>query len=266
MQRFQSETRVEYLVKNVDANFKLRFEDYCLKQNYSHNTIARAIIFIKSICFHARTNGIDTNFQLDNIIVKYKKVDKIYLTQDELKIIESKKLDAEHLINSRDWLLISCETGQRISDFMRFKKEQIKKENKKYFIEFTQVKTNKLMKIPLSKKVLSILKKRNGEFPIELSAQKYNEHIKKVCELAELTNKIKGSRINPKTNRKEKGIFPKYELVTSHIGRRSFATNNYGRVPTSILIYMTGHTTERMFLEYIGKTETEKAMQAAEYF
>jgi hypothetical protein len=55
-------------------------------------------------------------------------------------------------------------------------------------------------------------------------------------------------------------------LVSSHIGRRSFATNNYGRIPTSLLINVTGHSTEGMFLEYIGKSNTEKAIQLAEYF
>lgn len=50
------------------------------------------------------------------------------------------------------------------------------------------------------------------------------------------------------------------------IGRRSFATNNYGFIPTSLLFNVTGHSTEAMFLEYIGKTVTEKAIQLAEYF
>ena len=61
-------------------------------------------------------------------------------------------------------------------------------------------------------------------------------------------------------------MYSKNELVTSHIGRRSFATNNYGKIPTPLLMSATGHTTEKMFLEYIGKTETDRAMQLAEYF
>ena len=67
-------------------------------------------------------------------------------------------------------------------------------------------------------------------------------------------------------NRKVEGIYPKWQLVTSHIGRRSFATNNYGKIPTALLIGVTGHSTESMFLEYIGKTDTQKAMALAEYF
>ena len=80
-----------------------------------------------------------------------------------------------------DWLIISCYTGQRVSDFMRFTKEQIRIEEGKHLIEFTQKKTGKNMTVPLHHKVLKILEKRNGEFPRPISSQKYNDYIKKVC-------------------------------------------------------------------------------------
>lgn len=268
LERFQKATKTEYFIKNVNANFKLSFEEYCQKENYSPNTIAQVFQSIKTICYHARNNGIETHFQLNNITVKWHKVEKVFLSPDEIKLIEAKIFDTESLNNAKDWLLISCETGQRVSDFMRFKKEQIRYEGKVPMIEFTQVKTGKKMAIPLSKKVRSILKKRKGEFPYPISDQKYNDYIKDVCKSAKINQLIKGSKAKTedKITRKECGTFEKWELVTSHIGRRSFATNNYGRIPTSLLINVTGHSTETMFLEYIGKTVTEKAIQLAEYF
>jgi integrase len=267
LERFQKETKKEYLIKDVDANFKLRLEEFCQKGNYAPNTIAKLINFIKTICYHARYNGIDTHFQLDNISAKFEKCEKVYLTSDELMVIEkSDKIEAEYLLNARDWLLISCETGQRVSDFMRFTKEMIRYDKGKPLIEFTQVKTDKIMTVPLSKKVVGILEKRHGDFPRQISDQKYNDYIKDVCKLAGLTYKVEGSLKDPKTKRKKAGTFQKWELVSSHIGRRSFATNNYGRVPTSLLIGATGHSTEKMFLEYIGKSDSDKAIQLAEYF
>lgn len=263
LERFQKEAKAEYFIKEIDSNFKLRFETYCLKQNYAPNTVARAVKYLKTICYHARSNGIETHFQLDSISTKYQKVEKIYLDPTELQLIEKAKLDNDNLLNARDWLIISCETGQRVSDFLRFNKSQIRFEDKMPLIEFTQVKTNKIMTIPLSKKVMAILKKRKGEFPKSMSDQKYNDYLKDLCQLAGLNKKVNGSRKNPETKRKETGIFEKWQLVTSHIGRRSFATNNYGRIPTSLLIGATGHSTEKMFLEYIGKTDTQKAMQLA---
>jgi hypothetical protein len=271
IEKFQRETKTDYLIKHIDANFKLSFEDFCIRASYSPNTISQVIKSIKTICYHAQSNGIEVNKQLPNISIKWQKCDKIYLDLKEIEKIENVELETESLINAKDWLLISCETGQRVSDFMKFTKKQIRIEKGKHLIEFTQVKTGKIMTIPLSQKVLSILKFRNGEFPKSISDQKYNEYIKDVCKLAGLTNKVKGSliKIIDKENsvkRKKSGTFEKWELVSSHIGRRSFSTNNYGKIPTSLLIGATGHSSEKMFLEYIGKTDSQKAIQLAEYF
>lgn len=265
IERFQTNTKRVYLIKDVNEDFKLSFYDFCISENYSQNTIARALKFIKTICYHAESNNIEVSKKLSGLQINTVKVEKIYLDLNELSIIENcKDITKEHLINARDWLLISCETGQRVSDFLRFTKDMIRYENKKPLIEFTQVKTGKIMTVPLSKKVMSILEKRGGNFPDKMSDQRYNEHIKDVCETAKIKKVIKGGlQID---NRKVIGMYPKWQLVTSHIGRRSFATNNYGKIPTALLIGVTGHSTEQMFLEYIGKTDTQKAMQLADYF
>lgn len=249
------------LIKDVNDNFKKEFVDFYKKNKYAQNTIQRELTFIKTICRHARFLGLETSSQLDGLRIDKEKVDKIYLSFDELDKIEGiEKIKlSDSLENARDWLIISCYTGQRVSDFMRFKKDQIRLENGKNLIEFTQKKTGKVMTAPLHSKVLDILAKRNGEFPYSISDQKYNDFIKIVCETAEITQKVNGSKQKetaPKSKifRKENGSYRKCELVTSHIGRRSFATNFYGLIPTSLLISATGHSTEVMFLNYIGKT------------
>jgi len=128
-----------------------------------------------------------------------------------------------------------------------------------------QKKTKTAISIPLSSKVISILNKRNGNFPRRISDQKYNEHIKEIAKEAGLIHLVSGSKQNLSLKRKEIAEFPKWELVTSHIGRRSYATNNFGKIPTRLIMTMTGHKTEREFLKYIGKSETSMAMQLAEY-
>ena len=274
--RYQSHYKKNLLLTDIDTNFKTHFENYCLSNGYAPNTIARTIRFIKTICKHAKSNGLETSYQLDSIKVKYHKIESIYLTVNELETIEKTRGLVEHLDNARDWLLISCYTGQRVSDFMRFTKEMIRFEKNKEgvlkpLIEFTQKKTGKEMTVPLSQKVMDILSKRNGEFPRAISDQKYNDYIKIVCREAKITQKVNGSIISetaPESGiyRKETGVFEKCDLVTSHIGRRSFATNNYGTIPTSFLIYVTGHSTEAMFLNYIGKSNKDIAMELTNYF
>jgi hypothetical protein len=59
---------------------------------------------------------------------------------------------------------------------------------------------------------------------------------------------------------------PKHEFISSHIGRRSFATNHYGKVPTTYLIGITNHSTEAQFLNYIQKAESDLAKDAHQYF
>jgi integrase len=273
LKRFETSTNKTILVKDVNEKFKKSFEDFCNKHQYSHNTIARALRSVKTICKHAQHNGIETSYQLDGLKAKYKKTDSIYLTFEDLNTIESiepNKL-TESLENAKDWLIISCYTGQRVSDFMNFTKEQIRIENGKHLLEFTQKKTNKNMTIPVHKKVLEILEKRNGNFPKPISDQKYNDYIKKVCEIAELNEIVKGGKKTEtapesKIYRKETKEFKKWELVTSHIGRRSFASNFYGTIPTTFLIYVTGHSTEKMFLNYIGKSNKDLALELTKYF
>ena len=70
---------------------------------------------------------------------------------------------------------------------------------------------------------------------------------------------VKGTKLNTKTNRKELGMFSKYDLMASHCFRRSFATNYYKKIPTPILINITGHSKESLFLTYINKREDKDA-------
>ncbi|WP_282123619.1 tyrosine-type recombinase/integrase [Algibacter mikhailovii] len=272
--RLENNINKHILVKEVDENFKKTFIKFCASEKYAHNTIQRELGLIKTFCKHARTSGLEVSTQLDNLKLKKEKISHIYLSFDELEEIEKAELEFEHLENARDWLIISCFLGQRISDFMKFKKSMIRIENGKKLIEFTQQKTEKLMTVPLHPKVLDILKKLGGEFPRRISYQRYNDYIKIVCAKAELNEKVEGKKqvnIAPKDSDKKiirniKGVYEKWELVTSHIGRRSFATNFYGKIPTSYLIYITGHSTEAMFLQYIGKSNKDIAMELTNYF
>ena len=273
LMRYEKETKTTLYIRDIDAKFKMDFEKYCISVGYAPNTTARNIRFIKTFCRHAKANGVETHYQLDSIKAKYHKVENIYLDEKEIAAIEkieSKKL-TEGLENARDWLLISCYCGQRVSDFLRFDKSMIRYEKNKAgelkpLIEFTQVKTEKIMTIPLHKKIIEIMKKYDGNFPRKISDQKYNEHIKKVCEAAEINQPTHGTLFDHKIKEKVTKDYPKHLMVSSHIGRRSFASNNYGKIPTSFLMYITGHTTEAMFLTYIGKSNKDIAMELTNYF
>jgi integrase len=277
LERFENNRKKQILIKEVNENFKNEFVKYFKEKLYSFSTLQRDIKHIKTLCMHANFLGIETHLQLPKL--KYEvdkdktKVEKIYLTFEDLTKIENidKIKLSESLENAKDWLVISCYMGQRISDFMGFTKEQIRIEEGKHLLEFTQKKTDKLTIIPLHPKVLEILNKKNGNFPYRVSDQKYNDFIKTVCVLAEVNEPTKGSKMietekGSKIFRKQTGIYKKHELVTSHIGRRSFATNFYGKIPTTFLINITNHSSEVMFLNYIGKSNKDLAKETFKYF
>lgn len=273
MDRFQLFRKKPILINEINDRFKNEFVSYYKSQSYAQNTMQRELVMIKTFCKHARFLGLETHNQLDSLRLDRAKVEKIYLTFEELEMIENIKENelTESLDNAKNWLIISCYTGQRVSDFLRFNSEMIRVENGKHLLEFTQKKTNKIMTIPLHKKVLEILENRNGEFPYSISDQKYNDYIKTVCQIAKIENLVTGSKkveTKPKSGvfRKKTDTYKKYELVSSHIGRRSFATNFYGKIPTTYLIYVTGHSTESMFLTYIGKSNKDIAMELTNYF
>lgn len=106
------------------------------------------------------------------------------------------------------------------------------------------------------------MEQNEGNFPKYLSPHLYNKQIKEIGKLSGITEVLK--------TRKRKGFrsqvenVEKWEILTSHIGRRSFATNFYGKIPTPLLIHATGHSTEQMFLKYIN--HQQQVISLSEHF
>ena len=262
----------KFKVSDVDTSFKNLFSDFYELNNYGKNTIKKNFKFIKTYCYHARDNGIEVNPSLKKLSISGEDTNDTYLTLDELETIKSYSGLSERLDNVRDWLLISCFTAQRISDFSRFGKDMIIEVKDQKLISFKQTKGQKEIVIPLLPEVQEVLNKRGGEFPRKISDQRFNEYVKELCKFIGFTQEIEGSvvkNIGDKKNkifRKVKGSYPKYMLVSSHIGRRSFATNFYGKIPTPLLMAATGHTTEKQFLEYIKIAEVDSALELAKLY
>jgi hypothetical protein len=72
-----------------------------------------------------------------------------------------------------------------------------------------------------------------NEFPRKVSQVVFNKQIKALCKMAGIKELVSGFKNNPKTRRKKTVNAPKYEFVTSHIMRRSFASNYYGKLNSS---------------------------------
>lgn len=254
----------------LNQQFTSDFGIYMIEvKKYAKNYVSNCLKLIRLVANHAELNGIKLSSQIRMVKSKLEKTIFQILTPDELEAIEKHDFEDTELDNIRDWLLISVYSGQRISDFMRFSvemltKEKLENEQESYFLDFIQDKTGHVLHLPVHPKILEILNKRNFEFPPKYDEDKYNLLVKTVCKDAGITEMCYGGI--EKEKRKVFANYPKHELITSHVGRRSFASNNYGKIPTPLLMVATGHKSEGMFLRYIGKVDQQQSHALASYF
>jgi len=244
--------------QDITLNFYFDFTEYLKKTlNLSTNTIGKQIAVLKMFLRVATDNGLSTNpdFKSTRFKIITEDSDSIYLNENELWKLYDLDLSANNRLEKiRDLFLVGAYTGCRFSDVVNIKKDSIK--DKK--IHITQIKTGKDVAIPLHPIVKAIWEKYNGNLPQNVSNQKFNDYIKEVCQLAEL-NEPTAKSITKGGMRITKR-FEKWELVTSHTARRSFATNLYkSGFPAISIMAITGHRTETSFLKYIKVTPTEHA-------
>lgn len=239
---------------DIDFNFVEGFKNWLIKnQTYSVNHAGKSIGFLKSISIDAEKHGNAVNPYVHKIeVFSEPNEDRfiITLTFQELDQIRKTELKREALINARKWLLLGCEIGQRVEDLLRITEKNMRHTVHGIFIDLKQNKTKKDVTIPVTDKAMEII--REG-FPYRISDQNFNDYIKDIAEEAKLNEMVKGKKYDKVTKRKILGFFPKHELITSHACRRSFATNYYKKIPTTILMDITGHTKESTFLAYINK-------------
>lgn len=245
-----------YDFEDINEDFHKRFISFMVNEKqYSVNTYGRALKFVKSLLSAATKAGFNTNLYYLNFKGIQEASESIYLNDTELDQIYKLDLTGNPKLDKvRDLFLIGCNTGLRFSDYSTIKKEDIQ-DNR---LRIVAQKTNRKVIIPLMPQAKEIFQKYDFQLPAAISNQKFNEYLKEVAELAGLTDTVithitKGGKAT--ATKKQK-----FELVTSHVARRSFATNYYKMgIDKLEIMAITGHKTEAEFLKYIKVTQEEKA-------
>ena len=257
---YEQHTKKAYLIKNVDLSFSDDFKSWLKGKGYSITSIKLHIGTLMQVLRFASKRGATVTNNIDSFRedLKKPKTLNVYLSFDEIKTIsELKGLQGDESI-ARDWLVISCFTAQRVSDMFNFNSKDISKDGDWITVQQTKNETSAKISVPIMPQVRAILDKYNGEFPPTFGVNAYNKYlkaIKKVCYRAGLT---KETKTLASMTKEDDGISqivtkPKCDLIGSHIGRRSFATNYYGKIPTALIMSVTGHLTESSFLLYIDR-------------
>lgn len=243
--------------KDIDLDFYQDFIDYLKSENLATNTIGKKIQTLKIFLNAATDLGYNQyrHYKSPRFVAISEESQSIYLSQDELQMIydldlpENLKLD-----RVRDLFIVGCWTGVRFSDISQITPDSIDGD----FISIKQSKTGGRIVIPVHPTVKAILDKYDGTLPPIISNQRFNEYLKVVAKKAKLKDKVHISIT--KGGITKSTAYKKWKLVTTHTGRRSFATNNYNMgVPTLTIMAITGHRTEAAFLKYIKVTPKEHA-------
>jgi integrase len=224
---------------------------YNVKGN-SQNLFGKRIKTIKTFLNDATKKNINKHLMFYGFKVLKKRSDNIYLNEDDLKKIYKLDLSKnKRLERVRDLFIVGCRTGLRFSDLISLRKEDITKEG----IRFQSDKTEQVLNTVIIEETQEILEKYDYQLP-KISRTNLNKYIKEIGKLADI------SEVSHKdTFKSGKAIskkLKKYERISSHTARRSFATNMYKReFPIYYLMKITGHKKESDFLNYIKVTNEE---------
>jgi len=223
----------------------------------------------------------NTDYHHRKFIKETEPADTVYLSSDELKQIQAAEinyqtvslihpdLSKKHIDKkikaierTRSFFMIGCYTALRISDFSRLERFNI---GDKYIRIKPKKGTHKNddVVIPIHPVISGILAS-GFDISKKMSDQRFNEHLKELCQLAGICELV--TTVRTEGGRQVSRTVEKWTLVSSHTARRSGATNMaIAGIPLISIMKITGHSTEKSLLRYIRISQEENARLLAEH-
>lgn len=229
-----------------------------------NTTIGKQLSFLKWFLRWAFKKGVHQNNAYDSYKPKFKSTQKkiIFLTWDELNRLREFKIPSnkQALERVRDVFLFQCFTGLRYSDVFNLRRSDIKGDH----IEVTTVKTSDSLIIELNNHSKAILDKYKDVafeddkvLPV-ITNQKMNDYLKELAEMAGIDEPIRQTYY--KGNERIDEITPKYALLGTHAGRRTFICNALALgIPPQVVMKWTGHSDYKAMKPYIDIADDIKA-------
>lgn len=238
-----------------DLNFKF-FADFKkwlheAPRLHSIDTAGKTIKRVKQIARASQERRYHSVTDYQGVKTKTSKTSKFALTFEELEQLYALDLAGNpRLEKVRDLFLIGAYTGLRFSDFTRIRPEYVETIDGETILTVTAAKTGQVVSMPLFPIPAAILRKYDYQTP-KMSNQKMNDYLKELGQVAGMTDKMIVT--NTAGGKRSEVALSKWERLTTHVARRSFATNFYrAGYPAVVLMKITGHTTERQFMQYIA--------------
>ena len=229
-----------------------------------NSTIGKQLSFLKWFLRWAFKKGLHQNNAYDSYKPKLKSTQKkiIFLTWEELNKLREFEIPAakQALDWVRDVFLFQCFTGLRYSDVFNLRKSDIKGDH----IEVTTVKTSDSLIIELNNHSKAILDKYKDVafeddkvLPV-ITNQKMNDYLKELAELAGIDEPVRQTYY--RGNERIDEVTPKYALLGTHAGRRTFICNALALgIPPQVVMKWTGHSDYKAMKPYIDIADDIKA-------
>ena len=229
-----------------------------------NTTIGKQLSFLKWFLRWAFKKGVHQNNAYDSYKPKLKSTQKkiIFLTWDELNHLREFKIPSnkQALERVRDVFLFQCFTGLRYSDVFNLRRSDIKDDH----IEVTTVKTSDSLIIELNNHSKAILDKYKDVafeddkvLPV-ITNQKMNDYLKELAELAGIDEPVRQTYY--RGNERIDEVTPKYALLGTHAGRRTFICNALALgIPPQVVMKWTGHSDYKAMKPYIDIADDIKA-------
>ena len=229
-----------------------------------NTTIGKQLSFLKWFLRWAFKKGVHQNNAYDSYKPKLKNTQKkiIFLAWDELNRLREFEIPAnkQALERVRDVFLFQCFTGLRYSDVFNLRRSDIKGDH----IEVTTVKTSDSLIIELNNHSKAILDKYKDVvfeddkvLPV-ITNQKMNDYLKELAEMAGIDEPVRQTYY--KGNERIDDVTPKYALLGTHAGRRTFICNALALgIPLQVVMKWTGHSDYKAMKPYIDIADDIKA-------
>lgn len=265
-------------LKFFDFDFEY-FDEYGLQEyidflrnqkNYMNSSVTKSLSLLKVVIRWAYRRGYHNNNKFETFKPKMKTTQKkvIFLSKSELEKIESTNIPETklYLYRVRDIFLFQCYSGLRYSDVANLKRCDVHDD----YFEITTIKTCDSLRIELNKHSKEILDKykmfdfpKGKALPV-ISNQRMNEYVHELCKVAEINEPVRQTYY--KGNDRIDIIRPKYELVGTHTGRRTFICNALAMgIPPQVVMKWTGHSGYKAMSPYIDVADELKASQMKKF-
>lgn len=204
---------------------------------YSANNVSKMLSVLRTVLQSAIDDGVTTMSIPSRLVPAPVTVKSLVLSHDQIMSMYRHTYASPHLTNAvRLWTILYI-TAQRVSDLPDILSAVPAEIQGRKMIRFTQTKTTRMIALPFSPLMSEIW----AGLPHIISDQKINKYIKEAALIS--------------------GIHD-YALITCHTARRSGATNLVlSGVPISIVMDITGHTTERECRKYVQYDDIQGAIR-----